>query len=62
MAKTIKFKYRPLTGNNRSHALNATRRNWKFNVQTKVFTIDGEKVKVKGSVKDLRSIAKVLAK
>jgi large subunit ribosomal protein L28 len=50
----------PLSGNNRSHALNATRRKWNVNLQTKVVNIDGQKVKVRASVRGLRTLKKLL--
>ena len=43
MAKKATSK-KPLTGNNRSHALNATKRQQKPNLQKK--TIDGKKVRI----------------
>ncbi len=53
MAKTIKDK-KPLTGNKRSHALNATKMQQKPNFQSKV--IDG--VKVKLSARGLKTLNK----
>ncbi len=45
---------KPLSGNNRSHALNATKRKQKPNLQVK--TINGEKVKI--STREARTINK----
>lgn len=53
MAKKITTK-KPLSGNKRSHALNATRMIQKPNLQT--VTIDGVKVKV--SARELRTLKK----
>lgn len=45
------------TGNNRSKALNITKRDWQFNIQTVTF-IDktGKKVTVTTSAKNIRTI------
>ncbi|GCE63774.1 50S ribosomal protein L28 [Candidatus Mycoplasma haematohominis] len=45
------------TGNNRSKALNITKRDWKFNIQT-VTLVDktGKKVTLKTSAKNIRTI------
>ena len=51
MAKKITTK-KPLTGNRRSHALNATKMKQKPNLQKK--TIDGKKVRV--SARELKSM------
>ena len=53
MAKKVTTK-KPLTGNNRSHALNATKRQQKPNIQKK--TINGNKVKI--SAREARTIEK----
>ncbi len=53
MAKKITTK-KPLTGNKRSHALNATKRKQKPNIQKK--TINGEKVRI--SAREARTIEK----
>lgn len=46
-----------VTGNNRSHALNATRRTWKANLQTAHITdANGNTIKVKVSARALRSL------
>ena len=49
---------KPLSGNNRSHALNATKRKQKPNLQKK--TIDGEKVII--STREARTINKASKK
>ncbi len=49
---------KPLSGNNRSHALNATKRKQKPNLQKK--TIDGEKVII--SSREARTINKASKK
>jgi len=53
MAKKVTTK-KPLSGNNRSHALNATKRTQKPNLQT--VTIDGVKVKI--SAREARTFKK----
>lgn len=44
----------PVSGNNRSHSLRATRRRWNVNLQT--YTINGQRVKM--STKAYRSLNK----
>ncbi|OAL09896.1 50S ribosomal protein L28 [Candidatus Mycoplasma haematobovis] len=47
------------TGNSRSKALNITKRDWHFNVQTvSVINKEGKKVKITASVKQLRTLKK----
>lgn len=53
MAKKITTK-KPLSGNKRSHALNATKRTQKPNLQT--ITVDG--IKVKLSTREARTLNK----
>ncbi len=48
----------PLTGNNRSHSLRATRRRWNTNLQVRTITIDGVKYKVRMSTRAYRSLTK----
>lgn len=43
------------TGNNRSHALNATRRTWKANLQKVRILVDGKPKKVWVSARALKS-------
>ncbi|MFA6755056.1 MAG: 50S ribosomal protein L28 [Bacilli bacterium] len=51
----------PLTGNNRSHSLRATRRVWNVNLQTHVVTLDdGTKIKVRLSTRAFRTLNKSL--
>ena len=44
----------PVSGNNRSHSVRATRRKWNVNLQT--YTIDGKRVKM--STRAYRSLYK----
>jgi len=48
----------PLSGNNRSHSLRATRRKWNVNLQKKTIVVNGQKVVVKASARALRSLNK----
>lgn len=48
----------PMTGNNRSHALNATRRRWSVNLQKATIIIDGKPTKVKLTARELRTLRK----
>lgn len=48
----------PLSGNNRSHSLRATKRKWNVNLQKKVIVVNGKKVRVKISTRALRSLNK----
>lgn len=48
----------PLTGNNRSHSLRATRRRWNTNLQVRTIEIDGVKYKVRMSARAYRSLTK----
>ncbi len=54
MAKKITNK-KPLFGNKRSHALNATRKNWKPNLQ-KVKLIGGQSILI--TARELRTLKK----
>ncbi|ALV23196.1 50S ribosomal protein L28 [Mycoplasma sp. (ex Biomphalaria glabrata)] len=47
-----------MSGNNRSHAMNATRRKWQANLQTKKLVIDGQTVKIKVSARALKTLNK----
>ncbi|MCO6523568.1 MAG: 50S ribosomal protein L28 [Candidatus Schmidhempelia sp.] len=51
---------RPLVGNNRSHAMNATKRRFLPNLQTHRFWVESEKrfVKLRVSAKGMRTIDK----
>ena len=46
----------PLSGNNRSHSLRATRRKWNVNLQNATIMVDGKPTKVKVSARALRSL------
>ncbi len=48
----------PLTGNKRSHALNATRRRWNVNLQKVKIKVDGKEQIVKVSARTLRTLKK----
>ena len=47
----------PVSGNNRSHSVRATRRKWNVNLQT--YTIDGQRVKM--STRAYRTLNKTSA-
>lgn len=46
----------PLSGNNRSHSLRATRRKWNVNLQEATIMVDGKPKKVRVSARALRSL------
>ena len=48
----------PMSGNNRSHSLRATRRRWNANLQTKVVMVDGKPTRVRMSARAYRSLNK----
>ena len=48
----------PMSGNNRSHSVRATRRRWNVNLQT--YTIDGKRIKM--STRAYRSLNKSASK
>lgn len=48
----------PVSGNNRSHSLRATRRRWNVNLQKTTLEIDGRKVQVRISAKALHTLRK----
>lgn len=48
----------PMSGNSRSHALNATRRKWNVNLQKATVIIDGKPTKVRVSARQLRTLRK----
>ena len=56
MAKKVTNR-KPLSGNSRSHALNATKHQYKLNLQT--ITINGKKVKM--SARELKTLKKNVA-
>ena len=47
-----------LSGNKRSHALNATKRKWNVNLQKATIMVEGKPVKVVASTRALRSLRK----
>ncbi|MCR5349139.1 MAG: 50S ribosomal protein L28 [Bacilli bacterium] len=48
----------PVTGNNRSHSLRATRRRWNVNLQKRKVEIDGQVVVVRMSNRAYRTLKK----
>lgn len=48
----------PMSGNTRSHALNATKRKWNVNLQKATILVNGKPKKVKISARELRSLRK----
>ena len=46
----------PLSGNNRSHSLRATRRKWNVNLQNVTLMVDGKPKKVRVSARALRTL------
>ena len=46
----------PLTGNNRSHSLRATRRRWNVNLQNVTIMVDGKPKKVRVSARALKTL------
>lgn len=48
----------PLSGNNRSHSLRATKRKWNTNLQERVIEVNGRKVRVKMSTRAYRTLTK----
>ena len=46
----------PLSGNNRSHSLRATRRKWNVNLQNVTMMVDGKPQKVRVSARALRTL------
>ncbi|MCI9110778.1 MAG: 50S ribosomal protein L28 [Bacilli bacterium] len=57
MAKKLTNK-KPLSGNRRSHALNATKHAFKPNLQT--ITINGKKVRM--TAREIRTLKKIMSK
>lgn len=47
-----------LTGNKRSHALNATKRKWNVNLQKVTLLVDGKPQKVRISARALKTLRK----
>lgn len=48
----------PITGNNRSHSLRATRRKWNTNLQYHTIEIDGKKQRVRYSTRAYKTLNK----
>ncbi|MBR2802340.1 MAG: 50S ribosomal protein L28 [Erysipelotrichaceae bacterium] len=46
----------PMSGNNRSHSLRATRRKWNVNLQKVTLMVDGKPTKVRISTRALRTL------
>ena len=46
----------PMSGNNRSHSLRATRRKWNVNLQNATIMVDGKPQKVRVSARALRTL------
>ena len=46
----------PLSGNNRSHSLRATRRKWNVNLQNVTLMVDGKPQKVRVSARALKTL------
>lgn len=47
---------KPMSGNNRSHSLHATRRKWNVNLQKVTMMVDGKPKKVKMSTRALKTL------
>jgi large subunit ribosomal protein L28 len=52
----------PVSGNNRSHSLRATRRRWNVNLQKYKIEIDGKMVEVRMSARAYRTLNKTTGK
>jgi len=50
-----------LSGNKRSHAMNATRRKWNINLQKATVMIDGKPTKIIATAREIRSLRKANA-
>ena len=48
----------PMSGNNRSHSVRATRRRWNVNIKTYKVNINGKMVEVKMSARAYRTLNK----
>ena len=46
----------PMSGNNRSHSLRATRRKWGVNLQKVTVMVDGKPVKMRVSARALKTL------
>ena len=49
----------PISGNNRSHSLRATRRKWNTNLQYFTVEVDGKKQRVRMSTRAYRTLNKI---
>lgn len=47
---------KPMSGNNRSHSLHATRRKWNVNLQKVTMMVDGKPKKVRVSARALKTL------
>lgn len=47
---------KPMSGNNRSHSLHATRRKWNVNLQKATVMVDGKPKKVRISARALKTL------
>ncbi len=56
--KRIVLKRKRLSGNHRSHSMNAKKRKWKGNKQTGIIYIDNKAIKVTGTAREIRSLRK----
>lgn len=48
----------PVSGNNRSHSLRATRRRWNVNLQTRTIIVDGKPTRVTWSTRAFKTYNK----
>lgn len=48
----------PMSGNNRSHSLRATRRKWNTNLQVRTVVVDGKPMRIRMSTRAYRSLNK----
>jgi len=48
----------PMSGNNRSHSLRATRRKWNVNLQPVTIMVNGKPTKMRVSARALRTLKK----
>lgn len=48
----------PISGNNRSHSLRATRRKWNANLQTYTVLVDGKPMRIRMSTRAYRTLNK----
>ena len=48
----------PVSGNNRSHSLRATRRKWNTNLQTYTVIVDGKPMRIRMSTRAYKTLKK----